>query len=92
MDYVRLGRMLGDGHHIALSDRAPHPLAGKAFIDFFLGEESMKIMASMGEFVNRRGIYPPIPDADKIEFVQMDPLSKEDYANRRNEYKKVFLQ
>jgi hypothetical protein len=27
----------------------------------------MKIMAKLGEFVNRKGIYPPLPDADKIQ-------------------------
>jgi ABC-type Fe3+ transport system substrate-binding protein len=54
LDYVRLPIMLGDGHYIALSNKAPHPDAGKAFIDFFLGRESMNIMAKLGEFVNRK--------------------------------------
>ena len=47
MDYVRLGTMLGTNHYIVLSKRASHANAGKAFIDFFLGDESMKIMAKM---------------------------------------------
>jgi hypothetical protein len=34
------------------------------FIDYFLDDESMK--ANLGEFVNREGIYPPLPDAGKI--------------------------
>ena len=51
----RLPKMLGDGHYITLSNRAVHPNAGRAFIDFFLGDESMKLMAHLGEFVNRRG-------------------------------------
>ena len=31
----------------------------------------MKIQADTGEFVNRKGVYPPLADADKIKFVQM---------------------
>lgn len=92
LDYVRLPRMLGDGHYAPLSSKAPHPNAGKAFIDFFLDNESMKIMAEMGEFVNRKGIYPPLPGADKIKFVEMDDLDKKGYAAKKKEYKAIFLQ
>jgi iron(III) transport system substrate-binding protein len=92
LDYVRLGKMLGDGHYAPLNNKAPHANAGKAFIDFFLGDESMKIMASMGEFVNRKGVYPPLPDADKIQFVEMVDLDKKGFAEKKKEYTKIFLQ
>ncbi len=91
LDYVRLGKMLGDGHYLGLSNKAPHPDAGKAFIDFFLGDESMNLMAKMGEFVNRNGVYPPLPDADKIQFVQMVSLGKKGFAEKKKEYAKLFL-
>ena len=91
IDYVRLGKLLGDGHYAVLSNRAPHPNAGKAFIDFFLGDESMKILAKMGEFVNRKGIYPPLADADKIQFVPMDDFSIKEYAEKKKEYQKLFI-
>jgi hypothetical protein len=57
-------KWLGDGSYIALNNKAPHPNGGKLFIDYFLNDESMK--ANLGEFVNREGIYPPLPDAGKI--------------------------
>jgi iron(III) transport system substrate-binding protein len=91
IDYIRLGKMLGDGHYAVLSSKAPHPNAGKAFIDFFLGDESMKILAKMGEFVNRKGIYPPLVDADKIQFVPMDDFSIKEYAEKRKEFQKLFI-
>ncbi len=50
------------------------------------------IMAGVGEFVTRKGIYPPIPDADKIELVQMIDLDKKGYAEKMAEYRKIFLQ
>ena len=43
IDYVRLNPMMGTSHYITLSKRAPHTNGGKAFIDFFLGDESMRI-------------------------------------------------
>jgi iron(III) transport system substrate-binding protein len=92
LDYVRMGRMLAHSHAIALSSKAHHPSAGKAFIDHFLGDESLKIMAKHGEFVTRKGIYPPIPDADKIQLVEMDELDAQGFAEKRKEYRKVFFQ
>jgi iron(III) transport system substrate-binding protein len=91
LDYVRLGKMMGDGHYLDLCNKAPHPNAGKAFIDYFLGGESMKIMAQRGEFVNRKGVYPPLPDADKIQFVQMVKLNSKEFAEKKKEYKQIFL-
>lgn len=92
LDYVRDYSMLGDGQYITLGAKAPRPNAGKAFIDFFLDEESMKIQADTGEFVNRRGVYPPLPDAEKIKFVQMYSFGKEDFEIKKKEYQKIFLQ
>ena len=91
LDYVRLGKMMGDGHYIPLAAKAPHPNAGKAFIDFFLSEEGMTIMAKMGEFVNRKGVLPPLPDADKIQFVEMVDLDTKEFAEKKKEYTKIFL-
>lgn len=92
LDYIRDYNMLGDGQYINIGAKAPRPAAAKAFIDFFLDEESMKIQADTGEFVNRRGVYPPLQDADKIKFVQMYQFSKEDFEIRKKEYQKIFMQ
>jgi iron(III) transport system substrate-binding protein len=92
LDYVRLGKFMGDGQAVALGAKPPHPNAGKAFIDFFLGEEGLKIMAGLGEFVTRKGIYPPLPGADKIELVEMIDMDKKAYGEKMAEYRKIFLQ
>jgi iron(III) transport system substrate-binding protein len=91
VDYVREAKLIGDASYIALGAKAPHVNAGKAFIDFFLDEESMNLMAKLGEFVNRKGIVPPLPGADKIGFVEMDDLSTKDFAEKKKEYEKIFL-
>jgi len=90
LDYVRLGKMMGDGHYLTLGNKAPHPNAGKALIDYFLGPESMATMAKLGEFVNRKGIHPPLPDADKIQFVEMYDLDSKQFAEKKKEYQ-IFL-
>jgi iron(III) transport system substrate-binding protein len=92
LDYVRLGKFMGDGNAVALGSKAPRPNAGKAFIDYFLGEEGLKIMAGIGEFVTRKGIYPPLPDADKIDLVEMVNMDQKAYAEKMAEYRKIFLQ
>ncbi len=74
-----------------LNSKAPHPNAGKAFVDFFLDDESMKILAQHGEFVNRKGIYLPVPDADKIQYIQMGHLDAKAFAEKKKEYSNIFL-
>ena len=91
LDYVRLGKMMGDGHYLTLGSKAPHPNAGKALIDFFLSQESMSLIAKLGEFVNRKGVYPPLPDADKIQFVGMYDLDPKQFAEKKKEYQQIFL-
>ena len=91
LDYVRLGKFMGDGHYLDLTAKAPHPNAGKAFIDYFLSADNMKTLAKSGEFVNRKGIYPPLPDADKIQFVEMYDLSSKQFAEKKKEYQQIFL-
>jgi len=71
--------------------KAPHPNAGKAFVDFYLDDEAMKILAQSGEFVNRKGIYPPLPGADKIQYLQMEVLEAKTFEDRKKEFGKIFL-
>lgn len=91
VDYVRGDyRLLGDASYMSLFHKAPHPNAAKAFIDYFLDDESMTVMAKAGEFVNRKGVFPPVPDADKIKFVEMDDLGESVYVEKRKEFQKLF--
>jgi iron(III) transport system substrate-binding protein len=93
LDYVKgLPAYLGDGNFIGLTTKAPHPNAAKLYIDYFLGQESMEIMAKVGEFVNRRGVYPPISGAEQVvgKFVQMIEMSADDYSRKKEEYRQTF--
>ncbi len=91
LDYVRVDKMLGDSHFVVLSNKAPHANAGKAFVDFYLDDETMKILAQTGEFVNRKGIYPPLPGAEKIQYIQMEVLESKAFEEKKKEFGKIFL-
>jgi iron(III) transport system substrate-binding protein len=92
LDYMRTDKMLGEGSYIMLAAKPAHPNAGKAFIDFFLDDESMKILAQNAEFVTRKGVHPPIPGAEKIKFIEMTHLDQNGFAEKKKEYQKIFLQ
>ena len=51
----------------------------------------MKILAENGEFVNRKGIYPPLPGADRIQYVQMENLDAKAFEQKKKEYGRIFL-
>jgi len=91
LDYVRMPRLLGDANYVALAAKAPHPNAGKAFIDYFLDDECMNLMSKLGEFVNRKGITPPLEGVDKIQYVPMERLDAKTYAEKKKEYQNLFL-
>jgi iron(III) transport system substrate-binding protein len=91
LDYVRLPKMLADGHHVGIQAKAPHPNAARLFQDFFISREGMEIMAKEGEFVTAKGVYPPIKDADKIKAVSMDELDQNEYKKWAGEFRKLFI-
>lgn len=90
LDYVRQDKLLGHAHAIAMSSRAARPNAAKAFLDYFYSDESLRVMAKFGEFVTRKGIHPPLADADKIQVVEMDEPDANMMAEKRKEYRKYF--
>jgi hypothetical protein len=61
-------------------------LASGTFFD-----QAPRWLAKAGEFVNLKGVYPPVPDTDKIEFVEMDDLGEKAYARKKKEYQKLSL-
>ncbi len=90
LDYVRQDKFLSHSHAITMSSRAARPNAAKAFLDYFYSDDSLRVMAKFGEFVTRKGIHPPLPDADKINVVEMDEPDANQMAEKRKEYRKIF--
>ncbi len=79
--YVPMERYLTDPNYLALSGKAIHPNAARAYIDFACSPEGQKEIAEDGEFVLAPGVYPPIKDAEKVapRMVFMDNPSEEEF-------------
>ncbi len=91
LDYVRLPKMLAEGHVAAISARAPHPNAAKLFENFLISREGMELQAKQGEFVTAKGIYPPLKDAEKITPVMIDELSSEEFTRWAAQFRPLFV-
>ncbi len=89
LDYVRLPKMLAEGHVAAIAAKPPHPSAAKLFESFLISREGMEIMAKLGEFVTAKGIHPPLVDAEKINTVMIDELSGEEFTKWAAEFRFV---
>ena len=53
-------------------------------------KESMTALANDCEFVNLRGVQPPLKDAGKIKFVEEIERSESDYKQLGEKYGKFF--
>ncbi len=91
IDYVRLPRMLAEGHAAAISAKPPHPNAAKLFENFLISKEGMEVEAREGEFVTAKGVHPPLKDAEKINTVMIDELSDEEFANWAAQFRPLFV-
>ena len=90
LDYVRLPAYLGESNYIAIGSKSPNVNAAKLWIDHWYSRDSMEALAKDCEFVNLRGVYPPLKDADKINFVEEIQRSESDYKQLGEKYGKFF--
>jgi len=91
IDYARLNPALADAHHVAVGAKAANPNAARLFANYLISPDGLKVLASEGEFVLARGLYPPIKDAEKLEITIMDDLTDVDLKKWRGEFKKIFF-
>ena len=92
LDYVRLPAYLGESNYIAIGSKAQNPNAAKLWIDHWYSREAAEALARDCEFVNLRGVYPPLKDADKIKSVEELPRTASDYKQLGEQYGKLFRQ
>ena len=83
--------LLGTPRAIAITSKAPHPNAAKAFLDYWLSAKAMGLMAKdVGEYVLAPGVYPTIYGMDKAKVIPIRELSDEETAKWGAEFKKIF--
>lgn len=76
---------------ISLPKNAPHPNAGKLFIDFILSAETQELLYQLGRIPSRMDSPQPIPRLTKIKLLETryDQNVKE-YSRYAKEYRSIF--
>ena len=92
LDWARVSQpLLGTPRAIAVTSKAPHPNAARAFVDYWLAKKSMEMLAKdVGEYVLAPGVYPPIDGIDKAKVIAIRELSDEEIQKWGGEFKKIF--
>jgi iron(III) transport system substrate-binding protein len=92
LDWARVEQpLLGSPRGIALTAKAPHPNAGKLFIDFWLSGEAMaKLANDVGEYVLAPGVFPPIDGMDSAQVMAIRELSDEEIEKWGAEFRTIF--
>ena len=92
LEWARLEQpLLGTPRAIAVTARAPHPVAARVFVDYWLAKKSMEMLAKdVGEYVLAPGIYPPVDGMAKAKVNAIRELSDEEIQKWGAEFKKIF--
>jgi len=92
LDWARLEQpLLGTPRAIAVTSKAPHPAAARAFVDYWLSRKSMEMLAKdVGEYVLAPGVFPPIEGMDKAKVIAIRELSDDEIKKWGAEFKKIF--
>ncbi|MFQ5683144.1 MAG: ABC transporter substrate-binding protein [Candidatus Binatia bacterium] len=79
------------GGVVSLARHAPHPTAGKLFIDFLMSKKAQEAITKFNRVATRRDV-PPNPPG-QIEGLQMYPVNLElgkDLPKRVKQFRKIF--
>ncbi|MGH7828061.1 MAG: ABC transporter substrate-binding protein [Candidatus Binatia bacterium] len=87
IDLIKADPLMVRPAHMALARRAPHPNAGRLYIDFALSVEGQQIMASLGRTVVRPGVKPKYPEL--TEGLKLYPI-KPEMAKNYEELSKLY--
>lgn len=90
VDWVAQDPVFTKFQPIGIGAKAPHPNAGKLFIDFMLSEEGQKIIVSFGRMPTRRGVTSMVPGADKLNYVVDEISAADDYNKNYEQFRTIF--
>jgi iron(III) transport system substrate-binding protein len=83
--------LLGTPRAIAITAKAPHPAAARAFMDYWLSTQAMGLLAKdVGEYVLAPGVYPPVDGISGAKVLAIRDLSNEEIQKWGAEFKTIF--
>jgi iron(III) transport system substrate-binding protein len=91
LDWAKVDTLLGTPRGIAISANTSNPEAAKEFIDYWLSQNAMQLLASkVGEYVLAPGVFPPIDGINKVKVLPIRSLSDEEISNWGKEFRTIF--
>lgn len=93
LGWAKLGDepLMGSARGIAIAKNPKNPNAAKLFIDFWLSEESARILAEdVGEWVLYEGVFPPIEGITEAEVIPLRELSDEEIQYWSEVFSTIF--
>lgn len=91
LDWARIEPVMGSPRAIGISAKAPHPIAARKFMDYWLSSDAAKILADkVGEYVVAPGVFPPIDGMDRAKVIPIKELTDAEIAQWSGEFKTIF--
>jgi iron(III) transport system substrate-binding protein len=91
LDWARTELIMGSPRALGISAKAPHPVAAREFVDYWLSTDAAKIPANkVGEYVVAPGVFPPIDGMDKAKVIPIKELADDEMSRWGAEFKTIF--
>lgn len=91
LDWAKVDVLLGTPRAIAISSKAQNPEAAKVFVDYWLTNGAMQILADkVGEYVLAPGVFPPIEGISKAKVLPIRELSDDEIRQWGKKFQEVF--
>jgi len=90
VDWVTQDPVFTKFQPIGVGSKSAHPNAARLYIDFMLGEEGQKIIASFGRVPTRRGVATTAQGIDKLNYVIDDIGAGEDFNKYNDLFRHIF--
>lgn len=92
LDWARVKQpLMGTPRGMAISASAKNPNAAKLFMDFWLSQKAMGMLATnVGEYVLAPGVFPPIDGMDKAKVIPIRTLSDTEIRKWGATFKEIF--
>ena len=92
LDWARVKQpLMGTPRGMAISASAKNPNAAKLFMDFWLSQKAMGMLATnVGEYVLAPGVFPPIDGMDKATVIPIRTLSDAEIRKWGAAFKEIF--
>ena len=89
--WAKVDTLLGTPRGIAVAANSSDPKAAQEFIDYWLSQKAMQLLATkVGEYVLAPGVFPPIDGIDKVKVLPIRSLSDQEIRDWGKKFRTIF--